>query len=218
MAAWGSASPESRRCGWRAPSGMRAFTRASARLSWFTTTTSTRRPSRAARALRRSAPVFERTFLSALAWFVARLPFAWLRGLGALLGWLAGSLLRIRRAHVETAMLAAGVSKPKRTAQAMYANLGAGVAELLWLSRHGPTALIRNPQGFRWGAWGERRRSPHRGSIVSIDPASRALIQRARALGRGIVLAASHTGNWELAACTFAQSVELHVVAKELRV
>src|SRR5215472_1718336 len=24
------------------------------------------------------------------------------------------------------------------------------------------TTLGRNPQGFRWGVWGERRRSPHR--------------------------------------------------------
>ncbi len=34
---------------------------------------------------------------------------------------------------------------------------------------------------------------------------------------RGAVLAASHTGNWELAACVLARSLDLLVVTKPIR-
>jgi Kdo2-lipid IVA lauroyltransferase/acyltransferase len=36
--------------------------------------------------------------------------------------------------------------------------------------------------------------------------------------GRGVVIASSHTGNWDLAACTMAREVELLVVTKRLSV
>jgi len=121
---------------------------------------------------------------------------ALVRVLGALLGILAGSVLRIRRAHVEGAMRAAGVAQPARQARGMYASLGASVFEFLWMALRGPRALehaaIEQESETRWRA----------------------------ALGRGggVVVAASHTGNWDLAACAIASRGELLVVTKRLSV
>ncbi len=119
-----------------------------------------------------------------------------LRGLGALVGWLAGSVLRIRRAHVERAMAAAGVANPPREARAMYAALGASALEFLWLALRGAPALGR----------------------VRIDESSRRAWEQELARGRGAVVAASHTGNWDFAACAVAREVPLLVVTKHLRV
>src|SRR5580704_10546612 len=52
--------------------------------------------------------------------------------LGALIGWLAGSVLRIRRVHVERAMDRAGIARS--FAPAMYRSLGSSLVELLWLT------------------------------------------------------------------------------------
>ena len=125
------------------------------------------------------------------------MPYRWLRALGAVIGWLAGSVLRIRRAHVERAMINAGVAAPGRTARAMYRALGAGVMELLWVARKGREELAR---------------------VVRIDAASREALARACAARRGVVLAASHTGNWELAAHAFAAEMNVLIVAKRLSV
>lgn len=114
------------------------------------------------------------------------------RWLGALLGWIVGSVLRIRRAHVENAMRRAGVD----AAGAMYASLGASAVEFLWVAARGERAL----------------------SHVCIDERSREAWERARAQGRGVVIAASHTGNWDLAACAMARQGELLVVTKRLSV
>jgi KDO2-lipid IV(A) lauroyltransferase len=114
--------------------------------------------------------------------------------LGALLGWLAGSVLRIRRAHVETAMRVAGFARPSREARAMYAALGTSAIEFLWLALRGARVLDR----------------------VHIDGASRGPWQRALGQGRGVVVAASHTGNWDLAACAIAREGPLLVVTKHL--
>jgi Kdo2-lipid IVA lauroyltransferase/acyltransferase len=115
--------------------------------------------------------------------------------LGVLLGWLAGSVLRIRRVHVERSMRAAGIDRPARQARAMYASLGWSAMELLWTALRRPVL-----EGARF------------------DPISRALWNHALGQGRGVVVAASHTGNWDLAACAVAQEVELLVVTKHLRV
>jgi len=121
---------------------------------------------------------------------------AFARFVGALLGWLAGSVLRIRRAHVEGAMRAAGIAHPGRQARAMYSALGASVVEFLWMAVRGRSAL----------------------GVVEIEPASRARWQRALSGGRGVVVAASHTGNWDLSACAIAREVELLVVTKRLSI
>lgn len=121
----------------------------------------------------------------------------WLaRLLGAALGFVAGTVLRIRRAHVERAMTAAGIAHPARQAAAMYRALGASAFEFLWMAARGPSAL----------------------RVVSIAPASRERWAQALAAGKGVVVAASHTGNWDLAACAIARHVELLVVTKRLHV
>jgi KDO2-lipid IV(A) lauroyltransferase len=101
--------------------------------------------------------------------------------------------LRIRRAQVEAAMKRAGVARPAQEARAMYGALGAGAVELLALSRdHG---VLAN---------------------VAVDAASRERWSEAVRARRGVVLAASHTGNWDLAACAIAREIELVVVTKHL--
>src|ERR1019366_9470717 len=129
-----------------------------------------------------------------LATAVACLPWRALGVMGTLLGWLAGSVLRIRRAHVEHGMRVAGLSAPAREARAMYSAHGRSAFEFLWLSRRADEAL----------------------GHVSIDPASRVIWRNTLAEGRGIVLAASHTGNWDLAAAAAGRDVELLVVTKHL--
>ncbi|HTB72909.1 MAG TPA: lysophospholipid acyltransferase family protein, partial [Polyangiaceae bacterium] len=63
------------------------------------------------------------------------------------------------------------------------------------------------------GARGRPDLAPH----VAIDPASAGPWRAALEGGRGVVIAASHTGNWDLAACAIARDVELLVVTKHLR-
>lgn len=118
------------------------------------------------------------------------------RALGAALGWLAGSVLRIRRAHVEHSMRVAGIDRPERAARGFYAELGTSAVEFLWLALRGARAL----------------------SHVDIDARSRVRWREALALNRGVVVAASHTGNWDLAACVVAREGELLVVTKHLSV
>jgi Kdo2-lipid IVA lauroyltransferase/acyltransferase len=136
------------------------------------------------------------SLLRVLALLVGLLPWRALAVFGRAVGWVAGSLLRIRRAHVEGAMAAAGIEASPRAAEGMYAALGCSALEFLWLARHGAGV------------------APH----VMIDPASAARWRAALANGRGVVIAASHTGNWDLAACTIARDVELLVVTKHLSV
>ncbi len=119
-----------------------------------------------------------------------------LRMLGALLGWLAGSVLRIRRAHVEESMRAAGVERPREEARRMYRELGVSLVEFLWL------------------ALGARRAV----EAATIDEGSALAWRQALARGKGVVVAASHTGSWDLAACAVARDVELTVVTKHLSV
>lgn len=121
---------------------------------------------------------------------------ALVRALGVLLGLLAGSVLRIRRAHVEGAMRAAGVDHPARQARGMYASLGTSVFEFLWMAMRGPRAVEH----------------------AAIEDESRARWAEALGQGRGVVVAASHTGNWDLAACAMARQGELLVVTKHLSV
>ena len=130
--------------------------------------------------------------LAALARLVALLSWGALGRAGAVLGWIAGSVLRIRRSAVEAAMARAGVESPADTASAMYRGLGAGVFELLWLA----------------GVTAERRDEALRAHVRLDDDLDRALREAA---DRGpVVLAASHTGNWELIAYGAAQVLAKH--------
>lgn len=89
-------------------------------------------------------------------------------------------------------MRVAGIEVPSREARAMYAALGQSALEFLWLARRGGEATQH----------------------VTIDAASVARWQSVVAGGRGVVVAASHTGNWDLAACAVAGDIELLVVTK----
>ncbi|CAN5733452.1 N/A [soil metagenome] len=123
------------------------------------------------------------------------LPWSDLPVFGRALGAFVGDVLRVRRAHVEAAMTRAGVAEPALEAAQMYRDLGTSFAELLWLG----------------GA--ARDLSAH----VEIDAATRRTWRDHDALGRGLVVAASHTGNWDLAAASTAQLLgPLTVVTKRL--
>jgi Kdo2-lipid IVA lauroyltransferase/acyltransferase len=133
--------------------------------------------------------------LELLARVVGLLPLGAVHALGRGLGVTAWAL-GIRRAHVVASMTRAEVAEPSRAARSMYRALGMGVFELLWVrGRRGPLA-----------------------PLAELDPPSREALARAREGGRGIVLAASHTGNWEIAACRWAEDSELLVVTKRLSV
>lgn len=114
---------------------------------------------------------------------------------GAVIGFLAGSIFRIRRAHVVASMARAGVEDPKRAASAMYRALGMSAVEFLFL-----------------GA------DKHSSAEADVEKSSRESLAAARALGRGVVIAASHTGNWDLAACAIAKQLPLLVVTKRLKI
>jgi KDO2-lipid IV(A) lauroyltransferase len=133
--------------------------------------------------------------LVALARVVAALPPPVVAAFGITVGWLVGSVLRVRRRHVEMAMTRAGVPSPATAVRGMYTNLGRAFAELLWLAGQGPSAAAR---------------------LVAWGPGSTEAFDAALAHGRGVVLAASHTGHWDAAACAVAARAPLLVVTKRL--
>ena len=106
----------------------------------------------------------------------------------------------MRRGHVEAGLARAGAIEPAVRAAAVYRSLATGVMELFWLAGRG------------------RRRLLGPGGVASVDAASRALLDEALGAGRGVVLAASHTGNWELAACAMAERGPLSVLVKRVSV
>lgn len=133
---------------------------------------------------------------------VAALPSPMRARFGALLGYVAGSVLRIRRRLVEDAMREAGVASPSRTAAAMYRALGTSLVDLLFVAGANHDARARTV------------------ASAVIDP--RTVAELDAALARGpVVLFASHTGNWELAAAAAARLLEargrrLAVIAKAM--
>jgi Kdo2-lipid IVA lauroyltransferase/acyltransferase len=116
---------------------------------------------------------------------------AWL---GSLLAWLVGSVLRVRRAHVETSIARAGLARPAATAREMYRSLGRGLFELIGMALRPRRSLAR---------------------CVRIDARVIELVERSE---RGVVVATAHTGNWDLVACAAAERVPLTVVTKRLSV
>lgn len=133
--------------------------------------------------------------LRLLAWLIGRLPFRALPLLGACLGLLAGSLLRIRRRHVEASMRAAGIEPARPLARAMYASLGTGLFELFW--------MIGRPR-------------EDLGSKIAFAPQALEILSQYRAMGRGVIVATAHTGNWDLVACAAAEIAPLSIVTKRL--
>ncbi len=127
--------------------------------------------------------------LRAIAWVVALLPFSSLRGLSAVLALLAFDVLRIRRRHVLASLARAGLDP--RDGRRVYRELGTSALEFLWLSA---------------------RREVPAAELIRIEGVER--YDAARALGRGVIVATAHTGNWDLAACACAARTELSVVTK----
>lgn len=120
-----------------------------------------------------------------------RLGWRVIEWMGALIGALAGSVLRIRRRHVVESLRSAGVAEPERVASAMYRSLGVGLCELLGSGLFSSREL---------------------GDRVRVD--GRALLGS----GLGAVVATAHTGNWDLVACEAARTVPLTVVTKRLSI
>lgn len=121
------------------------------------------------------------------------------------MGWLAGSVLRIRRRAVVSAMQRAALPDARGASRAMYTELGVGLLELLWLG----------------GAGAARRAQALRENVVLDEDLDLAL--RAACARGPVVLAASHTANWELVAYGAAQALasrglRLAVVAKPIAV
>jgi KDO2-lipid IV(A) lauroyltransferase len=116
-----------------------------------------------------------------------------------MIGWLAGTVLRVRRAHVERSMKLAGIARSRAGAIAsmMYRSLGSSLVEMLWLAAHPELAASQ---------------------LAAPDEYSRAVLAEAREKGRGLVLATAHAGNWELAAAALAESYPLTVVVKPMSV
>jgi Kdo2-lipid IVA lauroyltransferase/acyltransferase len=139
--------------------------------------------------------------MRALAWLVARAPWSWLGPMGAAIGLLAGSLLRIRRRHVEASLKAAGVAPASVIARQMYRSLGAGLVELLWLAGREPAEVDRR---------------------FEMSPRAAEALRDAARLGKGVIVATAHTGNWDLSACASARwlaenlGASLTVVTKQL--
>ncbi len=115
--------------------------------------------------------------------------------------WLAGSALRIRRRQVEEAMVLAGVADPRATALGMYRTLATSLVELLVVAGSRRTAGAGEPGPSR----------------LALTEGARQALGEARSRGP-VVIAASHTGNWELSAFALAEEAPVAVVAKPLRV
>jgi len=139
----------------------------------------------------RKAPLVWR----ALAAMIGALPHRALFPLGAFLAFLAFDVLRIRRKHVLHAIERAGLgaTNATRVARASYQSLGVGIFELLWLAGRPKLDLSTLAHIEHWSRYEE-----------------------ARALGKGVVVATAHTGNWDLAACACAARTPLAVVTKRL--
>lgn len=139
------------------------------------------------------APLRPSRLFSFLASVVGRLPWSWLPSLGAVLAFLAFDVLRIRRRHVLSSL--GRVGGGSRDARAMFRGLGASALELLWLAS-------------------ARRRAVDAATLVRI--VNRERFDEALSLGRGVIVATAHTGNWDLAACGCAALTPLTVVTKRL--
>jgi KDO2-lipid IV(A) lauroyltransferase len=114
------------------------------------------------------------------------LPERWALGVGAALGWLAGTVFRIRRRVTDANLARAFPDRDPawraRVARASYASLGReGIATFLF---GGESA-----ERVRW-------RTP--------DPEGAAALFDAVARGRGAILVTGHLGNWEMAGAAAA--------------
>ncbi|GAC1352236.1 MAG: hypothetical protein NVSMB1_13100 [Polyangiales bacterium] len=136
--------------------------------------------------------MFSRILLRLLVWVAARLPFAALRAFGVAIAFIAFDVWCIRRRHVIQALARAKLGDVS-VAREVYRSLGTGIFELLWLSGHPEADLAKMARIEGWSRFEE-----------------------AHSLGRGVIVATAHTGNWDLAACLCAARTKLTVVTKRL--
>lgn len=120
-------------------------------------------------------------------------------GLGSTLGWLAGSILRVRRGVVDDNLRRAfPVASPawrRRVARACYRHLGRESVMTFRLSGASPE---------------------HIRTITEVDGIKE--LQAALAEGRGVVVATGHLGNWEMgAAAVAARGVPVDAVVQVQR-
>jgi Kdo2-lipid IVA lauroyltransferase/acyltransferase len=147
---------------------------------------------------------------------VGLLPWRWLRVPGALLGVLAGSILRIRRRQVEGAMRRAGIDLVPETARRMYGSLGTALFEFLWMvgRRVSPVFAVRLTDRAQIALGRRSRERP-----VGLPTGRSGELPAGFPAGRGLVIATAHTGNWDLVACAASQGhMPLTVLTKRLRV
>ena len=116
--------------------------------------------------------------------------------LGAFIGWVGGSVLRIRRAavaeHLGLAFPEESTTWRRRVADASYAHLGREAVATLRLSGQAGREVVARTtmSGF------ER-------------------LEEALASGRGVILLTGHLGNWEVGGAAFvARGIELDAISK----
>lgn len=113
------------------------------------------------------------------------LPEAWALRLGSLLGWVAGSVLRIRRAVVDENLARAFPERDagwrRRVAVGSYRHLGREAVAAFRLSGERPEGVVARTE------------------VVGLEA-----LREARAEGRGAILVTGHLGNWEIGGAALA--------------
>jgi KDO2-lipid IV(A) lauroyltransferase len=145
---------------------------------------------------RRLGHVLEYGLFRLVTALVSALPERAALGLGALVGWLGGSVLRLRRADVDRHLAQAFPERDRawrrRVARASYAHLGREAVSTLRVTSKGPQEVVA------------------RTTIVGFE-AFRAAVEQ----GRGVILVTGHIGNWELGGAAFsARGLAVDAVAK----
>ncbi|MBN1607891.1 MAG: lysophospholipid acyltransferase family protein [Polyangiaceae bacterium] len=115
--------------------------------------------------------------------------WTWLERVGGFVGWLAFSVLRVRREHVLRSLRTARLEPAEQTARAMYRSLGVSLCEFLGMAVLPPETLFAR---------------------IELDDS------RLLAEARGSIAATAHTANWDLVACAIARRLPLMVVTKRL--
>jgi KDO2-lipid IV(A) lauroyltransferase len=118
--------------------------------------------------------------------------------LGAALGWLGGSVLRVRRADVDLHLARSFPERSaawrRRVARASYAHLGREAVSTFRVTSRGPEEVVA------------------RTTMVGFEA-----FQAAVAEGRGVILLTGHLGNWEIGGAAFsARGLPVDAVAKRM--
>ncbi len=127
---------------------------------------------------------------------VSALPERAALSLGAVLGWLCGVVLRIRRSDVDRHLAFAFPERDtawrRRVARASYAHLGREAVSTFRVTSRGPVEVVA------------------RTTMVGFEA-----FQAAVAQGRGVILVTGHIGNWELGGAAFSsRGLPVDAVAK----